>query len=319
MRDHVNGGELSSREVQKTRQLDMEYLNKMKVLNPMPFSPVKKRTENWVEDRDTILELTGKIQELQNEINCMNESGDFQDAELVRSGNSHVTSRPVSFPPHPIPEGMLRHSFVTPCRRTGPPSIWDTHGISGNVFANPAASSSAPFPRELNPWSSHMSEPIHSSSAGKNENQTPVQDQRCQSRPSVKHSFIPSEEEFPHNYGADQQRLQIADPHFDKFPTPATFACWKIRFKTEVCTCSQFHAEAFLWIKEVEMVDSVDDLKSSCSVRGIRMPDFEVLDAKIASALNKIIHNSHCKRRIILEEQKAQQEDRFFRGRQLLT
>ena len=22
------------------------------------------------------------------------------------------------------------------------------------------------------------------------------------------------------------------------FPTPATFACWKVRFKTEVCTCS---------------------------------------------------------------------------------
>ena len=31
------------------------------------------------------------------------------------------------------------------------------------------------------------------------------------------------------------------------------------------------------WIKEVEMVDSVDDLKSSSSVRGSRMPDFEVL------------------------------------------
>ena len=34
-----------------------------------------------VEDQDTILELTGKIQELQNEINCMNDSRDFQDAE----------------------------------------------------------------------------------------------------------------------------------------------------------------------------------------------------------------------------------------------
>ena len=34
------------------------------------------------------------------------------------------------------------------------------------------------------------------------------------------------------------------------------------------------------WIKEVEMVDSVDDLKSSSSVRGIQMPNFEVLDAK---------------------------------------
>ena len=124
-------------------------------------------------------------------------------------------------------------------------------------------------------------------------------------------------EDFSKNYGADQQRLQISDPHFDKFTTSATFACWKIRFKTEVCTCSQFPTEAMLWVKEVEMVEPVDDLKSSCSVRGIRMPNFEVLDARIASALNKIIHNSHFKRRISLKEQKAQKEDRFLRGRQI--
>ena len=67
-----------------------------------------------------------------------------------------------------------------------------------------------------------------------------------------------------------------------------------------------------LWIKEVEMVESVDDLKSSCSVRGIRMPDFEVLDAKIASALNRIIHNTRFKRKVSLE-QKAQKENRFLR------
>ena len=36
-------------------------------------------------------------EELQNEVNCMNDSKDFQDAESVRSGNSHVTSRPESF------------------------------------------------------------------------------------------------------------------------------------------------------------------------------------------------------------------------------
>ena len=47
------------------------------------------------------------------------------------------------------------------------------------------------------------------------------------------------------------------------------------------------------------------------------MPDFEVLDAKIASALNRIIHNSHFKRRVSLEERKAQKEDRFLRGRQI--
>ena len=67
----------------------------------------------------------------------------------------------------------------------------------------------------------------------------------------------------------------------------------------------------------MELVDSVDDLKSSCCVRGIRTPDFEVLDERIASTLNRIIHNIHFKRKISLEEQKAQKEDRFLRGRQM--
>ena len=201
--------------------------------------------------------------------------------------------------------------FGMPSRREGPPSIWDTHGMSGNVFAGPVVSSTAPYPQDLNPWSSGISEPIHPPTAEKNENQTPVQDQRCQSGPSAKNSVIPSEGDSSKNYGADQQRLQISDLHFDKFSTPATFACWKIRFKTEVCTCSQFPTEAMHWIKEVEMVDSVDDSKSSSSVRGIRMPDFEVLDARIASALNRIIHNSHFKRRVSLEEQKATKRGPF--------
>ena len=54
----------------------------------------------------------------------MNDSKDFQDAESVRSGNSHVTSQPMSFPPHPIPGGMLSRSMGMPSRREGPPSIW---------------------------------------------------------------------------------------------------------------------------------------------------------------------------------------------------
>ena len=46
----------------------------------------------------------------------------------------------------------------------------------------------------------------------------------------------------------------------------------------------------------MEMVDSVDDLKSSRSIRGTHGPDFEVLDAKIASALNRIIQNTRFKK-----------------------
>ena len=40
-----------------------------------------------------------------------------------------------------------------------------------------------------------------------------------------------------------------------------------------------------------------------------------MLDAKIASALIKIIQNSHFKKKVSLEEHKAQKEDRFLRGR----
>ena len=47
------------------------------------------------------------------------------------------------------------------------------------------------------------------------------------------------------------------------------------------------------------------------------MPNFEVLDARIASALNKIIHNSHFKRTISLEEQEAQKQDHCLRGKQI--
>ena len=42
-----------------------------------------------------------------------------------------------------------------------------------------------------------------------------------------------------------------------------------------------------------------------------------MLHARIASALNKIIQNSHFKKVVCLEEQKAQKEDRFLRGRQI--
>ena len=65
------------------------------------------------EDRDTILELVGKVQELQNEVNCMNGSKDFQDVESVRSGHSHVQLTSV-FP-------------------TSSSSWWDAKPFSGNA------------------------------------------------------------------------------------------------------------------------------------------------------------------------------------------
>ena len=131
-----------NRDLRDAHEKSLKEMKEVKRFQGSTFDTISRR--KLVEDRDTILELTGKIQELQNEINCMNDSRDFQDAESVRSGKSHVTSQPVCFPPHPDPGGMLSRSLGMPSRNNGPPSIWDPHGISGNVFANPTASSSAP-------------------------------------------------------------------------------------------------------------------------------------------------------------------------------
>ena len=59
------------------------------------------------------------------------------------------------------------------------------------------------------------------------------------------------------------------------------------------------------------MVESVDDLKSSRSIRGTHGSNFEVLDARIASALNRIIQNTRFKKKVSLEEMKAQKRGPF--------
>ena len=60
------------------REAHEKSLNEMEELGKFQgstFDTIARR--RLVEDQDTILELTGKIQELQNEVNCMNDSRDF--------------------------------------------------------------------------------------------------------------------------------------------------------------------------------------------------------------------------------------------------
>ena len=126
------------------------------------------RWKNWrvdeslrrklIESQDTINEVTARIQELQNEVNCMNDSRDFKDAESVRSGLSHVPSQPALLPLYRDPGGMLSRPGGMLSRNDRPPDIWDTHGMSGNVFVNPPASSSSPCPGGFNPWISKVTE-----------------------------------------------------------------------------------------------------------------------------------------------------------------
>ena len=69
-----------------------------------------------------------------------------------------------------------------------------------------------------------------------------------------------------------------------------------------------------LWM---EAAKSVDDLMTSRSIEGHVFLDFEMLDAKTASALRKIIMNQYFRWSINVEEQHAQKYDRFLRGKEI--
>ena len=119
-------------DLREAHEKSLSEMEELKQFQGSTFDTIARR--KLVEDRDTILELTGKIQELQNEINCMNDSRDFQDAESVRSGHSHVASQPLSFPLHPVRGGMLSRSLGLPSRKNGPPSIFGTHMVYRETF-----------------------------------------------------------------------------------------------------------------------------------------------------------------------------------------
>ena len=170
---------------------------------------------------------------------------------------------------------------------------WNLSGTQGNVFDNPQAvinSSWTPHQGILHSLNSlnqsaTSGNPVQKSTGkpvvrSEEQNRDTIPTPRFARKLSTMNSFFPPE--GPQNYMADQQRLQISELHFDKIPIR--------RFKTQVSACSGFPSEAMLWIQEVEMVDSVDDLKSSRSIQDYtHFLNFEMLDARIAFSLNKIM------------------------------
>ena len=181
----------------------------------------------------TIQELTSQIQELQEMVNCMNDSREFQNTESTCSGKLfHGPSQPAVVPG---PRSMLSRD------QSMPPNTWNLSGTQGNTFGNPRAmldSSQIPYQgfftlriKVLQIESQCKGVQGDLSRKVKNKLETipiPI----LARRPSTMNSFSPAM--------VDPQRLHGSELHFDKFPTLSTYSCWKIRFKTQVCSCSDF-------------------------------------------------------------------------------
>ena len=78
------------------------------------------------ENQDTMNEPTARMQELQNEVNCLNDPRDFK----------MLNQNAVDYPTLPVNQ-RYSHLFRDPggmlSRKDKPPDIWDTHGVSRNV------------------------------------------------------------------------------------------------------------------------------------------------------------------------------------------
>ena len=213
------------------------------------------------ENHETI-QLTSQLQQMQEQMNSVNDSGDFQDAESNFCGRlSHVSSQLVMIP--------SSRSLLSRDKRL-PLDTWNQSGLQDNVlgkqfctFDSPRAhpqriqSDDVQRNREAVPgaW---RTKTIHTSEDRQNQGTIPMP--TFATKPLTTSSTIPAK--LSQNYMVGQQRQQISELQFDKFPNPQSFLVRKIRFKTQVTTCSDCPSDAMLWIKEVEMVDSLDELKS---------------------------------------------------------
>ena len=78
------------------------------------------------ENHETVQKLTSQLQEMQEQINSMSDSGEFQEVESNYSGRlSYVSSQPVMIP--------SSRSMLSPDKRL-PLDTWNTSGLQENVF-----------------------------------------------------------------------------------------------------------------------------------------------------------------------------------------
>ena len=195
--------------------------------------------KNWEKSRETIQGLTSQMQEVQEQMNSINDSGG-----ISRSG---IESQWEPSQPAAIPSSR---SMLSRDKRL-PLDTWNTSGpwenVSGNQFATVDF-----VPTSLSKNSSFYDTRCYRiGSSAYWYRDSCRKGWRCKygtipmptfaRRPSTKSSLFPVD--IPQNSMVGQQRQQISELQFCKFPTPQSFLCWKMRWdsKTKWLLVLSFH------------------------------------------------------------------------------
>ena len=89
----------------------------------------------------------------------------------------------------------------------------------------------------------------------------------------------------------DYPRIPITERNLGKFPDSMEFQSWTINFRTEVVYEQPILRSPRYGSKKLKIAKSIDELVTSRSIAGQHnFPDFDMLDAMIASALKKLLN-----------------------------
>ena len=110
-----------------------------------------------------------------------------------------------------------------------------------------------------------------------------------------------------HSGMMDYPRIPISEMCLGTFLDSMDFQSWKVNFSAVVCLRIADPRITMLWIEEVEIAKSIDELMTSRSITGQRdFPDYDMLDAMIASASKQLRNTqTRLRKRVSVEEQRA--------------
>ena len=256
---------------------------------------------------------------MQNKLNSLSDARNFDNPESgSSSGATHVPSQPLNIlSPRTVPRrdsGLPRDTLIFA-------------GTTGSVFERPLVQErrSSTFFNNSKKLASPSQE-LSLDAAGT------TRKQECEMKRDPLNTSFPLPHiqsgcgtlnhtggTYSHGDMIDYPTYPASELHLGKFPDSVEFQSCKVNFETQVCTKTADSHITMHWIKEVEMAKSIDERVTSRSIVGrTNSPDFDVLDAMIASALKTLLDKHiHFRRRVSVEEQRAQTCDRFLRGRQV--
>ena len=279
--------------------------------------------KKFVEDQKTTMELSGRLQELQNEVKCMNDSRDFRDAESICSGNSHVYQSTRIIPQTSSIWRDVEAFVLFAADKMRSRQTFGIHPVYQETFLHIHK-----LLRQLrilmelnsskwNTWKKTTEEPIHLSTAEKSGRPERDSDLRCQSRTvSQKFSHLQWRRLFKELWGRPTTTADFGSSYW-QVPYASIFFAgrWGSRlryvivhnFLRKQCSGSKKWSWLIQWtiwdFRHLFVVFQCLILRYS--MRGLLQP----------WTRSSIIHIS--KRKISLEEQNSQKEDRFLRGRQI--